>query len=522
MTRFIAVLILCCTAPAQPTTGTIGGIVVDAATKDPVPHAVATLSIAGSNKEAVVWSDDEGRFAFTEVPAGRYLLRANKESYEKATRPAAVITLAAGQQQTGYLCRLQRRAVISGTVFDEDGDPIKDAQVHALVRASFQGEDQYWTRESTRTDASGHYSLAIPNRGAYILAAEYTRPSHVPLQFVHPVQYYPGKDHVTDAVSIPVRPGKNIDGLDFHLVARAPVTLKVRLTLPQDTLLPEGTAPEVAIYPPSSLPGAHIGDLVTAPDYAATYNLPPGEYVVDARAYLPDSEYRTFQNVRLADQSSPVELVIALQPGIEVDGHVSVTGPGAKEHVTQSVELYVPSYNGPHPPPRLSAAVDKEGNFRFAHVPPGTWNIGASPMPEAGYFKSIRLSGRDLPSGVVTIGSSPTGPLSIVIGTKRASVEGTLVDAHDQPVRGKLVLVPSRELCGYPHATADETGHFKFTGVQPCAYRLFAFEELPGYELAGPEAIRPFESLGVDVEPKDGEKLSRNVHIIPANVEGHQ
>src|ERR1700680_1600912 len=136
---FRASLGLCCWMTAAfaqipqqaPASGGIAGIVLDA-NNVPVRRAIITLStVETPPQDAVAWSDANGRFSFSNVPAGRYQLRASKSGYEpafygsKTARvPPEIIRLAAGEFRTDFIFHLQGMSWLSGMVLDEDGDPL--------------------------------------------------------------------------------------------------------------------------------------------------------------------------------------------------------------------------------------------------------------------------------------------------------------------------------------------------------------------------------------------------------------
>jgi hypothetical protein len=114
-------------------TAAIRGVVVDAAGK---PIARARLALMGADvpgaKTAV--SDDQGRFAFSALGAGRFDLVASKTGYVNAAYGerqsnglGTPIRLVAGQQLNDLRMRLTRGAVVSGTIVDETGAPTQSS-----------------------------------------------------------------------------------------------------------------------------------------------------------------------------------------------------------------------------------------------------------------------------------------------------------------------------------------------------------------------------------------------------------
>ena len=74
--------------PRDPTvktavgTGSISGKVIAADTGAPIRRAQVTLS--GAQKPAMTYTDDEGRYSFTGLPAATYMLTVNPGSHRAA------------------------------------------------------------------------------------------------------------------------------------------------------------------------------------------------------------------------------------------------------------------------------------------------------------------------------------------------------------------------------------------------------------------------------------------------------
>src|SRR5579862_3056893 len=111
-------------------TGTcsLSGSVIDS---DKSPIRRATVSIEGDMRVSqTVVTDDEGRFALTNLPAGRFTVTADKAGYpsmaygaKRPNRAGAGILLREGQAASNIVLTLTRGAVITGTVYDDHGQP---------------------------------------------------------------------------------------------------------------------------------------------------------------------------------------------------------------------------------------------------------------------------------------------------------------------------------------------------------------------------------------------------------------
>jgi hypothetical protein len=142
--------------PAAPAgSGVISGTVVTGDRATPLRRAQVTLTGAAQAGNRLTLSDDEGRFAFTNVPAGRFTLAAAKPAYIRATygasrpgRPGTPITLADGQRVADITLNLVRGAVITGVITDTRGQPITGAAVSVLRYVTTNGVKRLQTVQS--------------------------------------------------------------------------------------------------------------------------------------------------------------------------------------------------------------------------------------------------------------------------------------------------------------------------------------------------------------------------------------
>jgi hypothetical protein len=132
------------TAPAA--TGRLSGQVVVAGTNAPVAGArvmvfpIGRPSMPPSGPITLPpqsTTDQNGRFVFNGLAAGQYRLDVQKTGFasllDPTTRPQ-MYTVGAGQALDTITIVLQRGAVISGKVLDQNGEPVTDARVVALRR----------------------------------------------------------------------------------------------------------------------------------------------------------------------------------------------------------------------------------------------------------------------------------------------------------------------------------------------------------------------------------------------------
>ncbi|HLJ49938.1 MAG TPA: carboxypeptidase regulatory-like domain-containing protein [Bryobacteraceae bacterium] len=526
----------------QAPAGSIAGVVLDAATKDPIRRAIVRLSTVGDNpQDAVAWTDSNGRFAFGFLQAGRYQLVASKDGYaaslfgrETTSRLPAVIKLAAGENRVDFVFRLEHPATISGTVFDEDGEPLPGVPVNAMRQGFIRGEKQLMPGPSAATDVHGHYTVSIPGSGKYVLVTRHVFQNTMKAQaevsatqqqrqYVYTEQFYPGTDQESAAVPLTVNPGVQIKNIDFRMTARPALTLRGHVALPPG--VPQSAQVNVNLYQPGIAYGLHLGAMVMQPNFEFTFgNLGPTTYVLMAHLAAEGKEYQGLRRVDVTDQQPVQDVAITLDPAKELSGQVTITGPDAAKHHADTVSL-TPHDRTQSPQQNLQAKVNPDGTFHFSNVPTGVWDIGPGPIPRGGYIKSMSLGDKDVLTEKMEITASNSAPLKIVIGTRGAVLTADVTDANDQPVRAELVLAPDGKFhhvfSFYRVAITDDEGHFKMNGLTPGTYKIYAFDESPG-QVGDPDLLTPYEQLGTALELKDAEETSVKLHLIPVKKEGQQ
>src|SRR5262245_33916216 len=83
-------------------------------------------------------TNQDGRFEFS-VPPGEYHVEVQKAGFASTvdpTQPPQAITVVEGQLVGDFEFRLQKGGAIAGRLLDEHGEPVVDAHVMAMRRAS--------------------------------------------------------------------------------------------------------------------------------------------------------------------------------------------------------------------------------------------------------------------------------------------------------------------------------------------------------------------------------------------------
>ena len=520
--------------PAEPRYASITGVVLDDATGAPVPRAVVKLETkAADPSDAVAWTDDRGGFTFSRVPPGRYSLSAQRDGYDMARfgtvsreQPPEVLSLATAEDRRVTL-RMRPVGSISGTVTGPDGDPLAGANISLLVPGYNRRKPRYWGSHGAQTDARGRYRIGGLPAGKYVLAAsaQWQRPAamaevvrgQAPEESKYAPLFYPNADRIAAATAIALGPGKNLEGFDFQLSPQPVGKLAGKVILPADA----GPTAQVTVQvsdADQSVPGTSMGIGVNPADGAFEVNgLLPGRYLVSAVLNAQGRQYRGVEHVDVGH--APAQVTLHLEPGVELAGSVRLEGNSGGEPPHFRVVLVaadgLPSFAG-----QAEAEVKPEGSFRIPNVLPGVWDINVEPVPVGGFIKSMRLGNQDVLTEDMLIESTTSAPLSIVLSTRGAVIDGAVTGADGERVtKAYVVLAPAGSREGvwsfYQVASADESGHFEFKGIMPGAYTLYALARMESDPSQDPDFLKPLAGRGEPIEVPEGGHVTHDVRLIP-------
>jgi hypothetical protein len=508
------------TVPARPPRDVRGSARVSGvvAGVDGVPLEGVTLSLMSSAwKRETSISDARGRFAFAELGADLYRLRAEKAGYLSteygALRPdgdGTAIALGEGQRAGDLAIVLVRTGVISGTVRDGMGQPVRGITVNVTPR------DGNGVTGVGHSDERGVYRVDGLRPGEYkVLAMPASWRESVPV-------FHPGTPSPAQATTVRLDRGEEREDVDISLVSSPPAPLHgVVLDL---SGLPAAGA-QLFVVPPAW--GGLVGNLgrTTGPDGEFVYETVfPGRYVL--RAYLPQtpgastSDPATLWAADTVDV--PVEgvadLTLRLQAPLVLSGRVKFVGRLPAPDPS-SVRLQL-EQDGWTPTP---VEVRPDGTFERS-VLPGIYQFSAFVPDTASRWRlqSATRDGRDLLDTPLE--------LSLAMGSL-TGVELTLSDLHTK-LSGVVattagVPVSACYVVAFPADRALWSAPFRrFAFRRPATNGRFVFEELPSgdYFLAivrdlDPNNWRTSEVLealvprATRVSLRDGEQKSQDLRV---------
>src|ERR1700683_876995 len=499
----------------------IAGTVISKVDAHPLARARITVRDAkDEHKFEFLVTSDDGRFQFSNVPAGKYSLTGAKRgfitaSYEQHEQFSIAIVTGAGIDTETLVLRLAPTAIISGKVLDEAGEPVRHATVTSYFDDHSSGVDQIRQSHITQTDDLGAYEITSLMPGTYFLSAA-AKPWYAvhpistrsgssqsadtanadgttfdrSLDVAYPLTYYADVTEADSAAPIPIRGGERLQ-VEIHLNPVPALHLLFRV---------HNNGNRGGIFPRLEQP-AFDGSTFLQSDNVRTVS--PGLVEITG---VPAGRY----NVRFYGAGSGTQMngVDLNKDGEELDTSTAEALSTVKISVHLSGETSLP--------PRLTLAlqsahrsmagvqqVNPQGEVEFQQIPAGRYEVLLWGPLKPYSIVHISAEGAEVSGHSLTVapGSSPEVSLTLVGGS--VNVEGIAKHAGKPFAGAMVVLVPKnpetdRQL--FRRDQSDLDGTFSLRNVVPGSYTLLAIENGWDLEWSQPAVIAAYLSHGRTIE----------------------
>jgi len=518
--------------PAAVEKFTLTGTVVDSVTGEPVRKALVQVY---SGQRRMTFTGDDGRFQLEGIPAGSYLVTAQKPGYFsplellRGGAPPVVV----GPKAASATIKLTPEAVLSGRVTSTDGVPLEHVPLRLTYIEIREGRRRWDFKGAATTDEDGRYRFANLRPGSYYLsAAPYTPLAETMLEAEerpktgYPGAYYPGAPDLSSASPIQLAAGEK--GEANLALSEVPVYAV------------SGT---VSGYAPGKIVGLQVFDQSGVQvDQGVEFSpengrfdlraLAAGTYVIKAFSSLPPNQaLRAEARFTLSTALHNLHLALAPGPSIPVVVQMESTaqrpknpalprntaasgppvavrlagvGPGANEAYA--------SFDSPGDPRSLSLRNVEAGRYTALIDPRESWYVASAD------YGQTNLLTDDL---LLTPGAPPQA-LNIVLRNDSASITGT-VKAPDSFSGNAVILAVPERLSKAPNGITywypsrdknNPASEFQLDGLAPGDYLVFAFDHAEGLEYTNREALQNYLSQAAHLSLSPNQRAKVTLELI--------
>jgi len=527
----------------QAPRGSVTGMVVVSGNSAPI--ADANVAIVTPDGVLETTTDDRGRFALANVPAGRQtvLIRADGFFVESTNpnmpfipRADVPVTVSAGAPVAIPTVSMVESGTIIGRVVDPQGNPLPFVQVQALRSAATTLNSGAPSNSASRvTDDRGEYRMFFVPPGEYVIRAQ-VQPGR-PVGALPPrpgeVQtllstLFPSTTDMAEADKVIVKSGEEVRGVDITVRSE---TVIIQPPAPKPTggfkisgLVIDGAQPWVG---PAVLmlgseaeagPPRQVGNIIVGgtPGAFEVPSVLPGNYDLFASmgnplgSPGPGGGVQAWGRAKVQVLDHDVENVrITIRPSVDVSGIVKIDGKLASEGGTLKIGL--------SPTGAASSLANYRGILDRTQSPDSNGKV-TIPLAAVGNYQvfiqgadnlsitDVRQGNTSILASGIDVGNAPPASFELLLSFDGGAVEGVVLNTDKSPMGGATVLlIPAdKQLSSlYKTATAGADGKYAFRGVRPGQYKVFAG---PSSALASgrltPELLSRIEAKGANVTVK--------------------
>jgi len=525
----------------------------------------ASVKISGDMRlDRMTMTDEQGRFTLSDLPSGRYSVTANKAGYPQVShgakrpyRPGAGIFLQEGEHAAGIALVLSRGAVLTGTVYDEDGVPMAGVPVMAWeVRTSLGGDRtlDFANPEPVTvvTDDQGAYRTYGLAPGSYTIGTTWfysgdrevrtpteaeLRAAFSPTQSLRPILtpppeptrynyapvFSPGVLDPLAADTFVLKAGEERTGVNLQMQFQpasriegrivdsrgAPIAVQLSLTR---------RSPVRALNSSQVRPGQSGSQFTFA-------SLSPGLYSVTAKSRDDSSGAVMWASadVSLAG-GTPSEVTLTLLPAATVGGRVAFEGTDLAPPADLSRVTVRLMDVGPAERNSGSATLDATGAVTTSGVVPGRFMVraavpGAVPASGPGWtVRSVTTGGRDVTDVGFDITDGGLSDLTVTFTSQVSELSGMLTTQSGAPETDYFVIaIPADRAYWLPGSRRivstrpDAKGRYVFRGLPGGEYRIAVTTDLVPRDLQEMNVIEQLAAQSIPATVVFGERRVANI-----------
>lgn len=522
----------------------VRGTVLNSVTHEPIARALVTIAGETSNSQL---TDNEGRFSFPNMPAGRSMLQARRPGFFGSGSARDVdLAIEVGPDSSDHVLTLEPAGAITGQITLPASDSGSNIRVQLMRRTIQEGRARWQPFGMKLTNSEGFFRFSNLYPGDYKLyTASSLDPdvasSQAPVRWGFPSVSYPqeGDNDATGFLKIGAGQQLNAE----IALTRVPF---YAVTIPVANRATQGYSVQISNGEGRLNDGSMFYD---SRQQQFRGWLPAGNYTATIQSYMPQpgfaSEPITVRNAPVQAQSLAI---LPIHP-TPVTIHKEYTsenrnaGPqiiqienGRQVEVSPDVNLML-----------FSATDDQTVGANLRHEPGGddsSWMLeNVAPgkywvqtYANQSYVASISAGGTDLARNPLAIGpGGASSPIDIVLRNDMATLSVRVKDASSQPMNsaqstngfilnpsmiqaplGYLYLVPQFDTSSVVQEAVPLQQTMNIPSLQPGTYRVLALDRPFDLEYRNPKALEAYAGKGQTVTLEPNGTTTIDVEIMPA------
>ena len=427
------------------------------------------------------------RFVLPQETGGTFRIGALRRGYlrmafgqRSPTDPGDEIAVGIGEVRDDIDIMLPRPATISGTLFDENGDPIEGATIRVVGVHSADGRRRLsWAvlPGSRPTDDLGRYRISGVGPADYLLVAIVGQITGIEVSADLPgyaTTFFPGTPNVAEGQVVSVG-GADVSGVDFSLVRTKTARVSGRAFDASGDPITGGIALMPSLRSARVLPST-IGARIERDGTFEFSNVAPGEYVLQAQRHRNGrwNEGDSWTQYVTVVDADVTDLEIRTTAGSRMTGRVVIEGGGAikpsqLELSPMPVDDLAPRFGGP---PAV-ALVGDDLTFELAGLR-GPRRLQLLRTPPGFALEAVRKDGADITDTVLPFGRADQSldGVEVVLTNQVSEITGIVTDRRGRPNdRAAVFVFAVDDSTWYPRSrfvamtTADREGRYRIEGL---------------------------------------------------------
>jgi protocatechuate 3,4-dioxygenase beta subunit len=520
------------TTPPTGTT-TLRGHVLAADTGQPIRKAQVRMAAPDIRENRMATTDEQGRYEFTELRAGRYTINASKGGYatasygqQRPSDPGTPLTLLDNQTVERVDMSLVRGSVITGRVVDEFGEPMPDVQVSVQRYMFVQGQRRLFPAGGGSSNDIGEFRLFGITPGQYYLSATWRPPNPAPNTQPNPEDrttyapwYFPGSDNVAQAQRITLTAGQEMTDVVFAMKPlRAARVIGTAVT--SDGRPMTGS---VMVMSNGGFGFSMSANAPIRPDGTFTVNgLSPGDYTLRAQSFNASTTESEGGIAKITVNGEDItDLHIAgVKPSaargrIVVDPAAAAALPSSLELMANSLEPAVGGTIGTR-----SGRVSDDGTFEMK-AGAGRARIVMINAPVGWAIRAVRVNGVDVTdTGIDFKPNEDVNDIDVELTNKLTSISGLVTNARGEAVKDYWAIAFSQDRANWTGMSRyqgsgrpDQDGRFKIANVPPGPYFIVAIDHVETGEWNDPDFLDSVRSMATAISLNEGETKAVDMKI---------